>query len=347
MNGKRATLLSVVGVVVIGGAGLATAGIGGGEKPAAHSSLPPATAPIERTTLVETQTVGGTLGYGTTSTATSRGGGGTLTWLPGPGTVISRGRAAYRVDNKPVPLLYGSLPLYRSLATGTEGSDVRQFERNLRALGYTGFTVDDAYSSATAAAVKRWQDDLGVEETGRVTPGSVFIAPRQIRVAEQKAQVGDPAGRPVFTYTGTTRVVIVALDVQYQRLAKKGAEVSIESADGETTKGKITEVGKVATEGQGEDPATIEVTIAVGRQRSLSGYDKAPVDVHLTANRKENVLAVPIGALIAQPGGGYGVQVVSGGTVHTVRVETGLFTEGKVEISGAGLSEGMKVGIPT
>ncbi|GAA2112100.1 peptidoglycan-binding protein [Actinomadura alba] len=347
MNGKRAAFLSVAGVVVIGGAGLATAGLGGGGgAPVAHSSLPPATASIERTTLVETQTVGGTLGYGTTSTATSGGGGGVLTWLPGPGSVISRGRAAYRVDNKPVPLLYGSLPLYRTLSTGTEGPDVKQFERNLRALGYTGFTVDDTYSSATGAAVKRWQDDLGIAETGRVAPGSVLIAPREIRVAERKANVGDRAGGPVFTYTGTTRVVSVDLDVKYQKLAKKGAEVSIELTEGETTKGTITKIGKVAEEGQGEDPTTIEVTIAVRRQRALGTYDKAPVDVHLTANRKPNVLAVPIGALVAQPGGGYGVQVVSGGNVRTVRVETGLFTEGQVEISGAGLSEGMKVGVP-
>jgi hypothetical protein len=166
-------------------------------------------------------------------------------------------------------------------------------------------------------------------------------------VAERKADVGDKAGRPVFTYTGTTRVVSVDLDVRYQKLAKKGAEVSIELTEDETTKGTITKMGKVAKEGEGEDPTTIEVTIAVRSQRALGSYDKAPVDVHLTANRKADVLAVPIGALIAQPGGGYGVQVVSGGTVRTVQVETGLFTEGRVEISGAGLSEGMKVGIPT
>jgi peptidoglycan hydrolase-like protein with peptidoglycan-binding domain len=223
---------------------------------------------------------------------------------------------------------------------------VRQFEQNLQALGYTGFTVDETYSSGTAEAVKSWQDDLGIDETGRVAPGSVLIAPREIRVAERKANAGDRAGGPVLTYTGTTRVVSVDLDVRYQKLAKKGAEVSIELTEGETTKGTITKIGKVAKEGQGDNPTTIEVTIALRSQRAFGTYDKAPVDVHLAANRKADVLAVPIGALIAQPGGGYGVQVVSGANVRTVRVETGLFTEGQVEISGSGLSEGMKVGIP-
>ncbi|WP_207944545.1 peptidoglycan-binding protein [Actinomadura rubrisoli] len=340
-------VLGAAGVVVAGGAGLATAGLGGDGGPAAaRSGLPPATAPIEKTTLVETQQVDGTLGYGTARTAAGAGRG-TLTWLAGAGSVISRGRPVYRVDNKPVPLLYGSLPLYRTLSTGTKGPDVYQFERNLQALGYTGFTVDKTYGSATADAVERWQEDLGVTETGTVAPGSAMIASGEIRVAERKANVGDRMGGPLLTYTGTTRVVSVDLDVEYQRLARKGATVEIGLPDGGSTKGTITSVGKVAKEGQGDDqPTTVAVTIAVRGQRSLGTYDKAPVDVDLTANRHPDVLAVPIGALLAKGDGGYAVQVVQNGAVRTVPVETGVFTEGKVEISGPGLTEGMNVGVP-
>ncbi len=340
-------MLGAAGAVVAGGAGLATAGLGGGGAPtAAHSSLPPATAAIEKTTLVETKQVDGMLGYGGTHSVSSAGHG-TLTWLPAAGAVIARGRPMYRVDTKPVPLLYGRLPLYRTLASGVEGSDVYQFERNLQALGYTGFTVDKTFTAATAAAVKDWQDDLGVQETGKVAPGSVVVAPGRIRVAERKASVGDKTGAPVLTYTGTTRVVSVDLDVQYQRLARKGAQVEVELPGGETTKGTITSVGKVAKEGQGDDdPTTIAVTIAVRSQKALGSFDKAPVNVHLISDRHPDVLAVPIGALLAQGDGGYAVQVVTGTTTRTVAVETGVFTEGKVEISGQGLAEGMKVGVP-
>jgi len=347
LNRTRAAVMGVGGVVLVGGFGLAAAGLGGeGPTSPAHSSLPPATAPIERTDLIETQQADGTLGFGSTRTATGGGGSGTLTWVAAAGTEVTRGRSAYRVDDKPVPLLYGTLPLYRTLAAGTKGSDVRQFERNLRALGYTGFTVDQTYSSDTAAAVRRWQDDLGVSQTGQVTRGSVLITSGPIRVAERKAETGDPVSGPLFTYTGTSRVVSIDLDVKYQRLAKKGAEVSIELPDGGTTNGTITKVGRVAKQGQGDDPSTITVTVEVKRQRSLGSYDKAPVTVHLNAGRHPNVLAVPIAALLAQPDGGYAVQVVEGARVRTVGVETGAFTDGKVEISGSGLSEGMKVGVP-
>ncbi|MGW2311223.1 peptidoglycan-binding protein, partial [Actinomadura luteofluorescens] len=329
-----------------GGAAPAPGGRGGGPPPpAARGTLPPATAAIERTTLTETQDVDGTLGYGEARTVAGAGRG-TLTWLAGPGAVVSRGRAVYRVDDRPVPLLYGRLPLYRTLAAGTKGSDVLQFERNLRALGYTGFTVDRTYDAATAAAVRRWQDALGVDETGRVAPGAAVVASGRIRVAERKAGVGDRVGGPVLTYTGTTRVVSVDLDVEYQRLAKKGAEAEVELPSGDTVTGRISSVGKVAQAGAQDQPATVAVEIAVAGRAKLGSYDKAPVEVHLTANRHPGVLAVPIGALIAQGDGGYAVQVVQDGRVRTVPVETGVFTEGRVEVSGAGLAQGMKVGVP-
>lgn len=190
----------------------------------------------------------------------------------------------YRVDDTPVPLLYGRLPLYRTLAEGTEGADVLQLERNLSALGYTGFTVDKTFGSATTAAVKRWQEDLGVTETGTVRPGEAVVAPGRIRVAARKAAVGDKVGGPVLTYTGTTRVVTVDLDVEYQRLARKGAAVEVELPSGDTVKGRISSVGKVAEAGGDDRPATVEVEIAVAGSKELGSYDKAPVVVHLTAS---------------------------------------------------------------
>ncbi len=337
------------GVVVLGGAGLAAAGIGGGEDAAPQrSTLPPATATVERTTLVETEEVDGTLGYGDPRTLTASGGRGTLTGLAAEGRTVSRGETVYRVDNEPVPLLYGGLPVYRTLRSGVEGSDVKQLEKNLQALGYTGFTVDKTFSYATAQAVQQWQEDLGVEETGQIKPGSVVIASGPIRIAEHKKAVGDPASGVVLTYTGTTRVVTVDLDVDLQHLVKKGDKVTVEVPGGDTVEGKIIKVGTVAAGGDKEDQeeATIEVTISLSGEEELGGLDQAPVEVRLTSNRRRDVLAVPISALLALPDGGYGVQVVQGGTTRTIAVDVGMFADGKVEVTGTGLAEGMKVGIP-
>ncbi|MBA9004769.1 peptidoglycan-binding protein [Thermomonospora cellulosilytica] len=356
MNRPRPRTLAVVagGAAVIGGVGLAATGLGGGggNVPVAHDTLPPATADVERTTLRETEEVSGSLGYGDARPLTASGGRGTLTWLPAQGATVERGEPVYRVDTRPVPLLYGKLPLYRTMRSGTKGSDVLQLERNLRKLGYTGFTVDKTFSSGTAAAVREWQEDLGVEETGRIEPGSVVVAGGRIRVAEHKKAVGDPATGEVFTYTGTTRVVTIDLEVDLQSLVKKGAEVTVEVPGGGSVKGRITKVGAVATEPEGEEEggdseATIEVLVSVPDDEDLGNLDQAPVDVLLTSEERRDVLAVPVSALLALSNGGYGVQVVQGGTTRTVEVEVGMFADGKVEVSGSGLAEGMKVGVPS
>jgi hypothetical protein len=59
------------------------------------------------------------------------------------------------------------------------------------------------------------------------------------------------------------------------------------------------------------------------------------------------VLTVPVAALLALAEGGYGIEVVEGTTTRIVAVETAMFADGRVEVTGRGLSEGMKVGVPS
>jgi hypothetical protein len=51
-------------------------------------------------------------------------------------------------------------------------------------------------------------------------------------------------------------------------------------------------------------------------------------------------------ALLARAEGGFGVEVVENGRSRIVPVRTGMFANGRVEISGEEIAEGMKVGIP-
>jgi membrane fusion protein, multidrug efflux system len=313
-----------------------------------HSNLPPATGTVTRQTLVDRQTETGALGYGDAVAVTGRVPG-TVTWLPAVDTVIKRGGALYKVDNAPVVLLYGSLPAYRALALNTKGADVQQFEQNLWALGYRGFTVDETYSRSTVDAVKKWQKALGLTQTGTVELGRLVYAPGRVRVDEQKAAIGDPASGAVLTYTGTARVVTVELDVSEARLAARGVAVSVKLPDGKTVPGKIIRTKTVIKPAQGNDPATtkVDVYVSVDEQRSLNGLDQATVDVGFTASQRENVLTVPVAALLALAEGGYGVQVVEGGSTRIVAVQTGLFADGRVEVSGDGLSAGTTVGVPS
>lgn len=348
MRGRTAFLAAGAVLVVAAGAAAAV-GFGGADAATPpRSALPPATVTVERGTLVQTETVDGTLGYGDPVAVKAKGAG-TLTWLPVEGATISRGQAVYKVDDDPVVLLYGVLPLFRPLEAGVSGTDVEQLEKNLSALGYRGFTVDDQYTSATASAVERWQEALGVAKTGTVAPGQVVVAPDRIRVSALQLAVGDAASGPVLTYTGTTRTVTVDLDVDKQQLVSKGLPATVELPGGARVDGTVAAVGSVATTStpaSGDPKTTIEVAVTVADQKKLGTLDQAPVDVILESEKRENVLAVPLNALVALAEGGYGLQVVEGETTRYVAVETGMFADGKVEVSGDGVAEGMVVGVP-
>ncbi|WP_243709779.1 peptidoglycan-binding protein [Micromonospora sp. 15K316] len=350
------TLALTAAVAVAAAAGVVAAvGFGGTDRgTAAAGTRPPGTATVARQTLTDARTVTGELGYGTAHVADARFGG-TITALPETGTVIKRGGRLYAVDDEPVVLLYGALPAYRVLEPGVEGADVEQFERNLRALGHTGFTVDDEYTGSTADAVREWQEKLGLPETGRVDPGRVRYAEGEVRVESHQAATGDltQPGQGVLTYTGTSRLVTVELDVDDQRLAKKGAAVNVGLPDGAPLAGRIESAQTVVDSGSGgatgqsaEAETKVEVTVSVADPAKLAGYDQASVEVTFTAEERPDVLTVPVAALLALAEGGYGVELVEGERSRIVAVTTGLFASGRVEVSGPDLAEGMTVGTP-
>jgi Putative peptidoglycan binding domain len=353
---RRGVIVAGIAVVAVAAAGAAAVGFGpdsaGGT--AEPSSLPAATTQVTRETLSDATTVEGELGYGEAVPLQSRAQG-TITWLPAVGATVRRGQALLRADDQPVVLLYGALPLYRALSSGVEGKDVAQFERNLRELGYTGFTVDDEYTSATASAVERWQEDLGVAETGTVDSTLVVYATGAVRVAELTARVGGSVGGEAFTYTGSTKVVTVPVDASDADWAVKGAAVTVTLPDGTGVPGTIASVGTEASSDDSEDgppgdtgtdDAQIEVVVSISDQRKLGKLERSPVDVAYVTQERKDVLTVPVAALLALAEGGYGLEVVDGGTTRYVGVEVGLFADGRVEVSGDGLAEGMTVGLP-
>jgi peptidoglycan hydrolase-like protein with peptidoglycan-binding domain len=348
---SRLPAIAVLGSAVLVAAAVVAASIGfggDGADPSPRAAGPTiATVPVTRGTLTQTQQVNGTLGYGTPVRVTARSEG-TVTWLPALGATVQRGQAMYQVDNRPVSLFYGARPFFRPLRVDDTGKDVTELERNLAALGYTGFTVDTDYTAATATAVRKWQKDHSRTQTGVFDLAAVVIAPAAVRVAALALQPGDPASGRVLSYTGTTRVVQIPLDVAWQSMARKGSAATVTLPDGRNVAGTVATVGSVATAGdQPDDPATIDVTVTVADQAGLGTLDQAPVTVTLVSARARNVLNVPVAALVALAGGDTGVQVVTGSTSHYVTVRLGMFANGRVQISGGGVIEGTLVGVPS
>jgi hypothetical protein len=116
-------------------------------------------------------------------------------------------------------------------------------------------------------------------------------------------------------------------------------------------RGRISKVGRVAREesSSGDDPnaekqLVIDVTVELRSNRGIGRLDEAPVGVGLAEQSRKHVLAVPVNALLARQGGGYGVELAANHRI--VPVEAGLFAGGYVEVSGRSVWEGTRVVVP-
>jgi hypothetical protein len=310
----------------------------------------------------------------------------TYTWLPAVGQLIRQDQRVYSVSDEPVPLLYGSIPAYRPFYVGmSDGADVGELTRDLITLGYgDGLTQSNHYSAATAAAVERWQSGHGLPATGEILLGEVVFEPGAIRVTSVTASAGAPVGGgsgsagggggggagTVLTATGTTPIVTIELAVTQEYLVKPGNAVSVVLPDGTSTVGgHVQTVGNVATcpagsgtgTGNGSSSAdqspcssdgssntpTVTVTVTLDSSPPGAALDQAPVNVNITSQRADNVLAAPVDALVALQGGGFGLDVVTGSTIRLVGVTTGLYSSTLVQITGSGITAGTRVEVPS
>ncbi|WP_238010591.1 peptidoglycan-binding domain-containing protein [Dactylosporangium sp. AC04546] len=349
--GARRTAGVVAGVLAVGAVAAAITVFNlpeAQDSPDSASNKPVPTADITEQTLTDRENHDGTLAHGDTTTISSRGNG-TVTGLPAEGATVTRGTALFHLDNKPVTLLYGSLPAYRPLSTGVKGADVKQLEQNLWALGYRGFTVDETYNPATAAAVEDWQRDLGLTRTGAVDPSEIVYAAGEVRVDSLSTQVGTVIGpgTPVEKVTGTAPLATVPLEMSSARLAKVGATVQVTLPGGELVPGEVIKVVTVVSQGDNGDGFTTKIHVTIQFASAVQSPGAVAITVAFTVGERPNVLCVPVVALLALAEGGYGVRVVDGSTTRIVAVQTGLFADGKVEITGDRLQAGMKVAVPS
>lgn len=192
--------LAAAAILTAGAAAVAVLLLGSGSNPppSAGAGLGPGrtTSVVTRRTLSESATVEGTLGYGAELDLYNRLAG-TFTWLPTVGEVIGRGETLWRIDNRPVVLMYGPTPAYRMLKAGVgDGPDVAELNRNLIDLGFDPYgEIDELahFGAATAAAVRRWQEAEHLPKSGEAELGRIVFASGARRITGLEVVVGqDP-----------------------------------------------------------------------------------------------------------------------------------------------------------
>jgi hypothetical protein len=135
--------------------------------------------------------------------------------------------------------------------------------------------------------------------------------------------------------------VTVALPAAKATVVRDHARVQVELPSNEVVRGRVIEVGNVATKPSGDAEPAIAVRIRL--TGDTDAPDGAPVTVDFETERAKDALTVPVTALMARPGGRFAVEVHEGGGRRIVPVSIGLYTDSDVQISGGGLRPGLVV----
>jgi hypothetical protein len=229
--------------------------------------------------------------------------------------------------------------------SGTESSSGTQTRPGNTSASTTPHRVKDGEGILTAGliqAIKRWQADIDRPVTGTVAIGDVEVASGAVRVDSVAVQPGSAADAPLLSVTSTRKVVTVSADLADAASIERGDQVTVVLPDERSAKARVISVGRdlaAAEDGPGTGPPKLAVTVSVTNARAIAKLDSADVDVHFVGRTAKHVLVAPIEALIALREGGYAVQAPGG----LVAVHTGMFADGWVEITGAGLAEGTTV----
>ncbi|HEV3290064.1 MAG TPA: peptidoglycan-binding protein [Streptosporangiaceae bacterium] len=361
-GGRRWRAVLVV-IVVVAAAAAAFAVAGVWKRTAAPQAggtgaFKTSTAIVTRRTLVSHTQVSATLqdagSYSVVNQAS-----GTLTRLPAVGRVVRQGQALYQVNGLPVVLLYGNVPAWRTLSAGMTGRDVRELNAGLVRLGYaTAAALGpragwDYFSSETAYALEQFQEHLGITSpTGKLTLGQAVFLPSAVKITAWGTSVapGTAAapGTALMTATSDSPVVSIALDSADEPEVKAGDTVAVTLPTGSTAAGVVTSVGTVATTNASTGATTVTVLVALKHPAVARRLSSAPVTVSITTGRVRNALVVPVTALLAQPGGGYAVEVTGPGGHHLVAVSIGMIDNatGLVQITSTRLTVGQRVVVP-
>lgn len=267
----------------------------------------------------------------------------TLTGAIPLGASVTAGTVLYAANGEPVVALLGEAVFWRDLQVGVaDGNDVLVLETNLRAMGYgAALTVDTTYTSATASAVERWEDNLGRSDPdGTVALGDVVVVGSATQVSAQLVQPGDTlrAGAGVLTLSSTEQIVAGHVSARDVTAWAPGTAVTLRWSDGATAAATIASTGRDVVDGTVAFAAS-SAGAAPGR---VSG---TAVTVSLTTQGPVDALAVPVSAIRSGQGGRATVMLLDGTTEREVAVTTGIVAGGWVEVSGS-LAAGQQVVLP-
>lgn len=281
--------------------------------------------------------------------------GGLVTDVAPPGTALVTGSTLYEIDTIPIPIVVGDA-IERELRVDVEdGEDIEAFEQILVDLGYGAdgeLTVDETWDEFTSDALETWETDLGYADDdidGVLQLDQVVYVPAATTIDTIDIERGDEItrGTAIGSTNEPTQVVSTEIAVADRDQLTLGTVVAVELPDSSLVDGEVTWVAASSTTPQGvpdADPVVaVEITLS-DVPESIATFDEVDVEIQIVDSIAEGVVTVPAAAIIST-GSAFAVEIVDGTTIRQVEVETGMFADGFVEVTG--IEAGTAVVVPS
>jgi len=243
---------------------------------------------------------------------------------------------------------------FLSVATGDSlnGLDVQQLEDALLSLGHDAqgaLIADGIYTPETTQAAIDFQNAVGLKPDGILNLGEILFLPNAVQITGVMVPVGASVelGTPLFNISLYDKVIQMGLPSSQQGLLLPGDAVSVEMPDNSEVPATVLSASQIGVQ-LANGNIVFEILIALDDPSIAAGLDEAPVDVIVISDSVEDVMAVPVSALVALLEGGYAVELLQeDGSVRYVGVEIGFFsTNNMIEIISLEIQPGDQVVIP-
>lgn len=282
---------------------------------------------------------------------------GAVTSIAPVGTPIEHGTVLYSVDGVDVVAVVDTDDVTDAVLAAFETGDVEQIESVLVFIGFDPgqqIVIDDELDLATAAAVQRWQESVGLPPTGSTNPRDYVPVPAAasdaFAVDTPYLSVGDllGEGRVVMSLGAPTLSVsadIAVAEIDEFAVGDAVTIVQLDETEFVATVAEIADVASGTTTGQDAEP-TVAVTFDVVDEPER--YVSGAVTIVTESSRIDGAVVVPTRALVTLVEGGFAVEVRDAdGSTRLVGVELGTFDDGVVEVIDGSLEPGVEVVVPS
>jgi len=274
------------------------------------------------------------------------------------GDAVELGQQLLSVNGNPLYAIRGDSPIYRQIASGDSGDDVKWVQQSLKDMGYSN-TVDGDYGSGTISALNDFQDDKGLTETSKVGPDTFQAFPLPLVVMDVAVKQGDSASSGTVAMTlanpSDLQIVVEVNEIDIPKLKlDQAVDITVDALPGIELTGKVESISPGLVESQSSSNGQ-----SSSSSSSQSGVVTYPVTIKLTKGdpqlkagmkvnadiiiaEKNSVLTIPASALRTRGDQKFVMVPGSDGQPQAVSVEVGIKSDSVAEIV-SGLNEGQQV----